>query len=110
MARMNTGTIRSFFAAQSALRGRSERTIGHNTTIRQRLDGAIAVRYHATDIIVYHANGDTVLSSGGWRTNTTKQRLNALTTASIYQHQYVWYIARPGMDTVPFVDGMVIRG
>ena len=36
-----------------------------------------AVRLHSTDIVTFHANGDVVLDTGGWRTVTTIHRMRA---------------------------------
>jgi len=54
-----------------------------------------------------------VVNSGGWRTNTTKRRLNAIlgayTDYGIAQRDFAWYLVNvktTADDTVDFVDGM----
>lgn len=42
---------------------------------------AIDVRYHSTVIVRYHRSGGTQLFTGGWRTVTTRQRINELVPA-----------------------------
>lgn len=65
----------------------------HNTVIAQRKDNIV------------------VLSSGGWKTNTTKSRLNAILShfgkGRISQEKGVWYWYYSGRgECVEFVDGM----
>lgn len=36
----------------------------------------VAVRYHKTNVVVYHANGSLTLNSGRWYTFTTAARMN----------------------------------
>lgn len=48
--------------------------IGCNTRLFWRGEN-IALRYHSTDIVTFHADGSKVLHTGGWYTVTTLQRL-----------------------------------
>lgn len=80
-----------------------------NNTVRYRNSvGNIVIRLHNTDIITYHPAGNISLNSGGWRTPTTKSRMNdalhALKMRGITQSAGVWYIGG-----YVFVDGIVIR-
>lgn len=93
-----------------------DRKLAHNTHRETSYDDTLAgpspaVRYHGTIIIRRVSNGYR-LSSGGWQTSTTKQRLNALMPAgySIFQKDYRWFITLQDGETVPFEDGMVISG
>ncbi len=76
---------------------------------------AIGIRYHDTVVISFLQDGSIVLDSGGWRTVTTKKRINVFLPPplSIYQHQSEWYISRKyhhwddaDAFTVGFKDGM----
>jgi len=49
--------------------------IGNNTQ-ELFVDGARCIVLHATTVLRFRANGDIVLDSGGWRTATTKDRIN----------------------------------
>ena len=53
------------------------------STILHR-DGAdrIAMQYRATDVVAAHRDGSITLDSGGWRTPTTKARINEALDAS----------------------------
>jgi hypothetical protein len=58
--------------------------------------------------------GDTwmQLFDGGWQSNTTKSRLNALLSAhgiggeSVFQKNYVWNFRMSDGSTIPFFNGM----
>ena len=53
-----------------------------------------AVRLHRTDIVTLREDGDIVLRTGGWKTRTTKQRLNKYApTGHIFQEDGRWYIS-----------------
>jgi hypothetical protein len=70
--------------------------IGHNTTAER--DGeAIAVRYHGHRIVTMMP-GATILEDAGYRTTTTKARLNLFAPAgvSIFQKAHQWYITSHG--------------
>lgn len=48
---------------------------------------------HGNTIAVYkHFNNSLLISSCGWKTNTTKERLNALKGVTIQQKNFVWYL------------------
>lgn len=93
-----------------------DRKLAHNTyreTVRlYQEDYATAypaVRYHATTIIYRKSEGAYVLNSGGYRTVTTKQRLNKLLPGGIQisQRNFEWTVHTRRGD-IPFTDGMVV--
>lgn len=51
-----------------------------------------AIRYHETDIVTIHPNNSVTLNSGGWRTMTTKAKMNEYAPCGISQANGVWYI------------------
>ena len=73
-------------------------------------DGWMGVRLHNTNVVRW--NGiDIVLSSGGWRTPTTKTRMNQASNEyglgyQVYQKDFVWRVVLPNGTDVPFEDGM----
>ena len=87
-----------------------DRKLAHNT-YRVTIDGAPGIMFHRTVIILRVSNGYR-LSSGGWQTSTTKQRLNALMPGGygIHQKDFRWYVTLSYGEVVPFEDGMVIAG
>ena len=68
---------------------------------------------HRTAIAVYDHNTQAVkLNTGGWYSNTTKSRLNAILSevkygCSVFQKQWNWYVSFRG-QTQDFVDGMIL--
>lgn len=79
--------------------------------------GDIAVTYHQT-LVVDLRDGIVTLDSGGWKTATTKARMNQASNQfglgfSVYAKDHVWYVdmADPARSfqhtkTVKFEDGM----
>lgn len=80
--------------------------IGCNTLELEYDNGNKAIRYHNTDVITTFPNGDKTLTSGGWRTCTTKKRFND-SGFRVYTDKGIWYITEPATSKViPFFDGM----
>ena len=85
------------------------------TTITTAPDGTVAVRYHRTDVATLHPDGTVTLRTGGWRTVTTKRRINQAlryfgVPTVLYQFKWDWYLAPYDQgERIPFHDGMRIR-
>ena len=68
---------------------------------------------HRTAIAVYDHNTQALkLNTGGWHSNTTKSRLNAILQelkwgASVYQKAFDWYLSYNN-QTVDFWDNMIL--
>lgn len=71
-----------------------ERLVGPNTVE----DNSIGLRLHDTHVIVWYEDGSIVLNSGGWRTVTTKARINEYlgNGYGISQEKGQWYIVKHG--------------
>lgn len=95
----------SYQDAAAYLGAKSDRPATNNTRVQVRENGAIALRLHATDIVTWNPDGSATLNSGGWRTPTTKARINDATPARLSQKSGVWY--HP--DGHPFADGDTIN-
>lgn len=93
----------------------------HCTEVLSTSEGVVVI-YHKTRVALLRTDGTIVLNSGGWRTVTTKKRINqALDTwgshYGLYQEKGEWYLrdARMGDAAwspacrVPFQDGMTLR-
>ena len=81
------------------------RKLTNNTYLRRLPDDDLAIKLHATDIIILHADNTYTLFSGGWQTVTTKERINRFTPARIWQKKFVWYM---WPDDTPFYDGIKV--
>lgn len=86
--------------------------IANNTVRYTRPNGDTCVRLHRTDVVTRRADGSTVLTSGGWRTTTTKDRLRSYGPdgVTVFQRDHEWFICKRGDwdNAIPFEDGLVI--
>lgn len=85
------------------------------TTVRRGCDGVLRVTYHATVVVSVYPNGDIRLDSGGWRTLTTKTRMNQAAhqfalNFTVLQRNFDWYVVRnyEWEHEIPFEDGMIL--
>jgi len=68
---------------------------------------------HRTAIAVYDHNTQALkLNTGGWYSNTTKSRLNAILSeliagARVYQKNFEWFLSYNN-STHDFMDGMIL--
>lgn len=95
------GTL-SYFKCQSILKSRPSCPLGHNTSLTREGD-VIYVVYHRTRILAYRLDGSIIADCNGFRTNTTKDRLNYLAGVRVWQKNYVWYV---GPGKFEFYDGV----
>lgn len=74
-------------------------------------DGTVVHFYHQSPVVA--RRGTTYrLSSCGYRTATTKERINRHLPAGyrVYQQDFQWYLSTPGDgDDMEFRDGMMIE-
>ena len=93
---------------------RQDRIGRHATTVEK--DGAWLrrVTYHATAVVTLDPYGTITLDSGGWRTATTKTRMNQTARAfnlpfSVSQRAGEWYVHLIECgEELNFTDGMTI--
>ena len=93
--------------AVSMVRGKrnaTKRKIGNNTTAEIMGDGSVGIMLHSTYVVKIHPDNTYTLNSGGWRTSTTKDRINKYTNAGLYQKDWVWYLR----DGTEFYDGYIL--
>lgn len=94
-------------AAVSMVRGKrnaTKRKIGNNTTAEIMSDGSVGIKLHDTYVVTIRSDNSAVLHSGGWRTSTTKDRINKYSHAGLYQKDWVWYLR----DGTEFYDGYIL--
>jgi len=95
------------------------------TTVNRGEDGSASVKYHDTEVYRLDSQGVLTLNTGGWKTITTKRRMNqAIRTfgpqhvGGVYQRAGAWYVDVDGVGEVEFLgevfkaspDGRVNRG
>ena len=101
--------------------------IGKHATTISRLDGKTIVTYHDTPVVTVDPDGTVTLNSGGWRSATTKTRMNQAASQlnlsfSVQQRDFEWRVSVDGPGavppekrlasscmTIPFADGMKFR-
>lgn len=102
--------INTYGKADSALGSSKTKVIGNNTKlVRKR--GDIAIELHGNEVIRFLQDRNVaVLRDGGYRSSTTKDRLNRYTPSdfSVVQRDYEWYAVR-GDEKQPFRNGMKVR-
>lgn len=94
--------IKSYAEADAYLGKKSDRPgLSGKATRIHRIDAeTIGVRYHQTDVVIYHADGRIELDSGGWRSNTTKARVDEYTHFRIWSDKGHWTVHWFGDDTL----------
>lgn len=108
----NTHTpIKNFQDANEYLKGKDSRPYAHNTRI-VRDESVIHATYHDNIIVTFHPN-KAVYTSSGWKTFTTKRRLNWFLPKgfTIYQKKGIWYLHLlpwESGNTWIFKDGLTI--
>ena len=95
----------NYTQAETKLNCRTSRKIANNTTLHRIDADSIAVQLHATNVVTYHRDGRIILNTGGWRTSTTKTRLNDYSPARISQRKGEWFVRFNGIE-VPFENGL----
>lgn len=121
MAKIQTAA--TYFGWQTLLGNRHERKIGNNTIIRagvvynsredQTGEPAIEVCLHGNRIAAIRQDDSVQLWDGGWRTATTKERLNKILRAmcanvGIYQKDFDWYLQH-SQNSMYFMNSMIIQ-
>jgi len=103
-------TPKNFNQALAALNGKTTVRLGNNTYLEAvELESdvnLIVVRFHNTDIVKFYANGVTELYTGGYRTVTTKERINQFINGRLYQKDGQWFIYHCLGYERQFVEGM----
>lgn len=100
-------SVRSYADAERFLGNKTDRPIGSGraTRLQRRDDETIALKLHATDVVTYHKSGRVTLNSGGWRTATTKARMNEFSPLRVSQDKGSWYVYGGG-GVVPYAEGI----
>lgn len=71
-------------------------------------ENGIEVIYHGTRVVTVKPDGTIILNTGGWRTNTTKTRMNQAANEfglayRVWQEDFRWFVEYKG-ETIPFDD------
>jgi len=103
----------SYREAKAFLGNRNSRDIrGKRSTCIEYSGNDIVMVYHRTAVVTFRPNGDMILNDGGWRSVTTKARINDALKghAHIFQQKFTWYLSEyNGARVRPFVNGTIIN-
>jgi hypothetical protein len=92
-------TPKNFAEALIVLNGKSAVRLGNNTYLEQIISSqgqlAITVRLHNTNIVIFHHDGRVTLHTGGYRTVTTKGRINQFIAGKVGQKKFDWFYYPP---------------
>ena len=83
------------------------RKVGNNTYAEILPDGSVGIMLHSTYVVKINPENLYTLSTGGWTTSTTKDRINKYSPVRVHQRKYEWYITMNGKE-YPFIEGMVV--
>lgn len=99
-------------------KGKLSLRIGNNTYLEYHtgkgtgLTEHITVRLHVTNIVTFWPSGRVTLHTGGYRTVTTKERINHFITGRVSQKDRRWFytsiLLGEEYETVPFREGMEV--
>ena len=87
--------------------------LSRQNTVVQHEDGVAYVYLHGNKICEIGEDW-LKLYDGGWQSNTTKSRLNAILeqfgvdNERVYAKNFTWYVGTPNAS-VPFESGMILR-
>jgi hypothetical protein len=80
----------------------------NNTRLLDR-DGAIALKFHNTDIALFKRNGDVTIDTEGWHTVATKARLNEYVEGfQIWSENRILFFSYQGKSYL-FKDGLTLH-
>lgn len=102
--------LKDYQSAERALNGSDSKVIGNNTELVRRPNGDIVVELHGHGVVKYRQDGRVQVSSAGYKTTTTKDRINRYTPSSfkVVQRQGRWYAKGRGPEKTEFRDGMEV--
>lgn len=68
-----------------------------HTTVTRKPNGELRVTYHSTDVVIVRSLGAITLDTGGWRTATTKTRMNQASNQfglgfQVHQDEFAWFV------------------
>jgi hypothetical protein len=96
--------------ANSARDKSAGKPIANNTRAILRGDD-VAIRLHSTDVLTFKPDGSVIYNTGGWRTVTTKQRMNKYGAPGfrIWSDRGNWYAGQCGKPDYVYAEGVTVH-
>lgn len=101
----------NYTQAHEKLGKRGSKKLCNNTYLHRNALGIdICVKLHGTDVLTFKPDGSVVYNTGGWHTNTTKDRMNAYGADGFYiwQDKGVWSLGRAKGPRKLYKDEIII--
>lgn len=98
-------------SAPDNVRAGSIRRVANNTLEYWTNDGQHIYQHQDTRIVTINADGSIRLNSDGWRTVTTKERINRYLPEpwTLFQDKSIWYLGQGWNDPrIIFYDGIIL--
>ena len=98
----------SFNEWDEILGTRNSRKVANNTYAERIGADTIGIRLHNTYIVEYHRDRSIIINDGGYRTVTTKARINDFipTTWRVFQQDWEWYVTGRQAGSCLYRSGM----
>lgn len=95
--------------ALATLGKRDSLIVGNNTRLHRHPGDVVSLRLHSTDVVTWEPGNTVTVNSGGWRTLTTKDRINSALPSGfrLHQNRGLWYWNQGA--SILFTDGDKIR-
>ena len=94
MSAAESEDIMNYETAKNQWDNTRKRKLANNTyLVKSQADDSFGIKLHNTIIIELYPN-KTVFNTNGWRTVTTKARINEFTEFNCYQDRGIWYIGK----------------
>lgn len=101
-------TPKNFAEAVAVLKDKISVRLGNNTYLEvsdsDPLRGFIGVRLHNTFVVKFWPDGQVTLHTGGYRTTTTKERINQFVRGRVWQAKGEWWYHESPVNERPFSD------
>ena len=98
----------NYNTAIQTLNGKNAKKIDHNTFLQKEHSGSVSILFHKTKILTYQPSGEVNVSAGGYKTTTTKERINKFLpdkfSYKLVQENYSWRWNN-GKNKILFIDG-----
>jgi len=82
----------SYEEGLAKLKGKEKKPLENNTYLVKVDDKTLGVKLHDTIVVYIFKSGVYQLDTGGWRSVTTKDRINRYGPARVNQKNNIWYI------------------
>jgi len=89
-------------------KNKNDRPLANNTRVVRLSDSSIGIKLHNTIILTFFANDWIQFNTGGWKTITTRERMNRYQNiCRLYTKKRIWYLLLDKKEYL-YQDGIVL--